>query len=351
MKTTKTITALMLGDVARFVVVAGSVAVADVSFVDDEDSLTPAAFADVDDSVFATTTSEPILLLRGTVLETSTDLSFDTPIGTWEHTRTYQSGLRLQQNGNSREAVSKEYFDAKGYLRWTIDAVGVVNYYGYHPVSGKRTLVVRDVDTTNLPTTITNGSTNVVAWKDKLPFSRSNSLATALNQTTNQEYDEQGRLVKTVGNDGISEFTIYDNNRRIQISAWDAKAKLPTLPIQVIETNDAGNVTSTYSVLPTNVVVEGNRPIGISSNKKQKVSWTRYHYAPLHGGLEYVDKYHTLATDEGKLGDNYYRTTHIRDQLGREVATARFVDNDKWQVRFEEGQAGTKKFTLPTRLV
>ncbi|MDR3110372.1 MAG: hypothetical protein LBU65_11925, partial [Planctomycetaceae bacterium] len=73
--------------------------------LNDEDSLTPAAFADSDDSVFAATTSDPILLHRGTVLETSTDLSFDTPIGTWEHTRTYQSGLRLQQNVNDKRDV------------------------------------------------------------------------------------------------------------------------------------------------------------------------------------------------------------------------------------------------------
>ncbi|MDR3108304.1 MAG: hypothetical protein LBU65_01275, partial [Planctomycetaceae bacterium] len=196
MKTTKTITVLMLGVITCFAVTFGDV-------LNDEDSLTPAAFADVDDNVFAATTSAPILLHRGTVLETSADLSFD---------------------------------------------------YGYHPVSGKQTLVVRDVDTTELPTIITNGSENVVAWKDKLPFSRGNSLAKALNQTKYQEYDERGRLVKTVGNDNVSEFVIYDNNRRIQISAWDAKTKQPTLPIKVIETNDAGNVTSIYSVSPTNVL-------------------------------------------------------------------------------------------------
>jgi hypothetical protein len=65
--------------------------------------------------------------------------------------------------------------------------LGVITCFVIVLACGKQTLVVRDVDTTNLPTTITNGSANVVAWKDKTPFSRSNSLAKALNQTTNQD--------------------------------------------------------------------------------------------------------------------------------------------------------------------
>ncbi len=60
---------------------------------DEGDDLTPASFADgnADELVYAATSADPILLHKGTVTETATDLSLDTPIGEWEHTRTYQS--------------------------------------------------------------------------------------------------------------------------------------------------------------------------------------------------------------------------------------------------------------------
>lgn len=210
--------------------------------------------------------------------------------------------------------------------------MGVVTYYGFHPLNGKRTLLVRDVDTENLPTIIMENSEQVASWNGKSPFTRDPSWGQAINQITRTEYDTEGRIIKTIDQSGVVSYIIYDKNRTMKFSAWDKISAKPILPINVTETNVIGKIVSQYDVVPSSVLTEGNVPVGITQNAS-KVVWTIYRYDVLHGNLEHIDKYHQIpAIGFGSLGTHFYRTSYINDKLGRNMATVQFVEIGKWQV-------------------
>ncbi|MDR0610013.1 MAG: hypothetical protein LBG58_07885, partial [Planctomycetaceae bacterium] len=239
----------------------------------------------------------------------------------------------VTQNGSGVSSITHKYYDSYGNLRWTRDALGVVAYSAYHPVTLQRTLTVRDVDTGSLPAIITTDTDNIVAWSGNVPFSRDISLPTAFNQTISTEYDKRGRVFATTNPAGVVNYTVSDVKKTIQFLAWDETVSQPLLPINVIERNAAGKILESYQLPPTAVTVANNKPNGVSASAA-KITWTKYTYTS-SGLLQHVDRYHVIpASGTGTLGTNFYRTTSIYDTQGRQAATVQFAQTGKWQVDY-----------------
>ncbi|MDR2438824.1 MAG: RHS repeat-associated core domain-containing protein, partial [Planctomycetaceae bacterium] len=67
---------------------------------------------------------------------------------------TMQQAVPVTQNGSGISAVTNEYYDESGRLRWSRDALGVVTYYGYQPENGLQNVIVKDVNTSSLPSEV-----------------------------------------------------------------------------------------------------------------------------------------------------------------------------------------------------
>ena len=161
----------------------------------------------------------------------------------------------VTQNGNGVSAITQKYYDSYGNLRWSRDALGVVMYYGYHPITLQRTLTVRDVNTGSLPAIVTTDTDNVAAWTGNIPFTREVSLPTAFNQTVTTEHDKRGRVFATTNPAGVASYTIYGVRKTMRFSAWDHTVQQPILPIDVTEVNSAGKILESYQLPPTAVTV------------------------------------------------------------------------------------------------
>ena len=263
--------------------------------------------------------------------------------------KTTRQAIPESQNGTGVPAVTDSYFDESGWLRWERNPLGVVTYYGVHPTSGEDTVTIQDVDTSNPPAIIASGSKESAAWKDAVPFARNIVRSSQLtpvagevvdtkpaNRITSTEYDKQGDLVMTKRADGNVDYMVKTANRSMRFPCWDAQASRPMLPISVTETDDFERKLEEYTLPPTAVVATGNKPTGIQV-QAMKNTWTRYTYDDHSGSLKFVDRYHTIpASGVGTLGANFYRTVTIRDGRGREVATAQYIADGKWQVNFKK---------------
>jgi YD repeat-containing protein len=175
-----------------------------------------------------------------------------------------------------------------GNIRWTRDPLGMVAYYGYHPVTTQRTLTVRDIDTASLPTIVTTDTDNLVAWNGNVPFARKNSLSTAFNQTTTTEYDKRGRFFATTNPDGVTSYTVSDVKKTIHFSAWDTTTtQQSVLPIDVIERNAAGKILESYQLPPTVIVVTNGKPSSVSASAAKV---TRLFYVKLSKNFKIIGK-------------------------------------------------------------
>jgi YD repeat-containing protein len=165
------------------------------------------------------------------------------------------------QNGSGVSPVTQTYYDSYGKIHWTRDPIGVVTYYGYHPISTQQTLIVRDVDTSSLPAIITTDTENITAWSGSVPFTREVSLSTAFNQTSTIEYDKRGRIFATTNPAGVTSYTISDVRKTMRFSAWDETTQKPILPIDITETNAAGKILESYQLPPTTVTITNGKPM------------------------------------------------------------------------------------------
>ncbi|MDR2407104.1 MAG: hypothetical protein LBE13_03195 [Bacteroidales bacterium] len=158
-------------------------------------------------------------------------------------TRTDTSqAVPVSQNGNGVSSVTRTYYDSYGQIRWIRNALGVVTYYGYHPVTFQRTLTVRDVDTASLPAIIATDTDNIAAWNGSIPFTREASLPAAFNQTITTEYDKRERVFAATNPDGVTNYTVRGVKKTIRFSSWDTTTYQPVLPIDVVERNAAGKI-------------------------------------------------------------------------------------------------------------
>jgi len=236
------------------------------------------------------------------------------------------------QNGSGLPAITQDYYDTEGRLRWSMDALGVVTYYGYHPVQSLMTITVRDVDTANLPAVIIQKTHNAAPWFDPIPFQRAKDLPQAWNEISISEFDELGNRTQSRRAGGLPNIVLKEPRITIRLPQWDQAAGRPLSVITVDEMNATGQTLNFYTLPTSAVILDNGKPVGVDPSAK-KLSWTRYEYNPLHGTLTHIDSYHRIPEEgTGTLGEHFYRTVTIYDRLGRSAATIQYVQDGKWQV-------------------
>ena len=106
------------------------------------------------------------------------------------------------ENGTGTGAATTAWYDREGNLTWSQDADGFLTLNQYDATTGLLMETVRNVDTGHLPATIANAMDTVAAPDyphTSTPVATPLGDATSLNVTTNYSYDNQGRLVQTLG--------------------------------------------------------------------------------------------------------------------------------------------------------
>ena len=94
----------------------------------------------------------------------------------------------LNQNGSGVAAQTVDYYDQQGNLVWSRDGNGYLTYNQYDPVTGNLIETIQNVDST---TTLPSGASLPSGWS----FPTQNGLSA----TTDYSYDDQGRVVQTLG--------------------------------------------------------------------------------------------------------------------------------------------------------
>ncbi|MEM8672095.1 MAG: hypothetical protein AAGG48_31555, partial [Planctomycetota bacterium] len=238
--------------------------------------------------------------------------------------------IPTSQNGSGVATTTEKYFDEEGRLRWTKDGEGYVNYMSYHPDLGGTALSIIDVNTASLNGNITGtGSNKWVAWSGAAPLNRASGLPTALELTSKNEFDDEGRTFKRIDAGGSEHYVRYEDNKTYRFSYWTGGTSgSAELPVQVTETNDGGQPKSVYAVKPSKSQWNSGDalPELASYTTADYVSRTEYTYSdarPAH-----VDRYYDADAGSG----GYYRTSFLYDDQGRRGATVQEVAASKYQV-------------------
>ena len=233
------------------------------------------------------------------------------------------------QNGPATAVTTSEYYDDRGRLRWTQDGEGYVNYYSYNANTGGMGYIMVDVETDDLPTDITSGSSpDWIAWSDAVPFTHADD--DSLHLVTKYKYDDQGRQVSIEDAENMVTCTAYGDNQTRVYGGWDAASHTCALPIQVAKTNNDDLATDVYTVRPSGVTIgySGNLPTGFDGGETQAdyITWTRYAYNDSTAMLEKADRYHDIpGVGAGEMGANFHRTFHRYDTLGLRTHTIQVV--------------------------
>ena len=244
------------------------------------------------------------------------------------------------QNGPGTSAVSEQYFDKKGRLRWTKDALGYVNYYSYHPDTGGLAYKAIDVDPSSMPSSSTGNDTkwdpstqdgdgNSTYDSSGIP-TRSGTISTALELVTTTEFDSQGRTTLRTDPGGAKHYTVYEDTRTLKFPYWDSTNSVCLQPIGVTVLCDCGQVDERISVKGNygSISVTSSAPTGFSSDPSQSdyVAWTRYDYDDATGKLSTIDTYHDIpSSGTGTLSTNFNRTVMQFDDEGRSTYTIQTV--------------------------
>ena len=240
--------------------------------------------------------------------------------------------ISTSQNGSGTSTTTSQYYDEEGRLRWTKDGEGYVNYYSYHADFGGKALQVLDVNTSSLNSDITGtGSGKWVAWSGAAGLTRASGLPTALELTTKQGYDDQGRNFKTVDAGGSEHYTRRETNKTMSFSFWTGDTSgSAELPVQVVETDDNGRVTEGYAVKPSKSQWDSTNglPKLASYTSADYVARVVNNYDATSGRLSSVDRYYDADAGSG----GYYRTTYLYDDMGRQGATIQEVASSKYHV-------------------
>jgi RHS repeat-associated protein len=239
------------------------------------------------------------------------------------------------ENGNGQTTTKSRYFDKVGRLRWTQDGEGYVNYYSYHPKTGRLAYFVLDVDPTSMPSDASNQTTKWVAATDSgagtysagIP-TRSGSLPTALAIVHRSEYDDLGRLRKTIHPDpshATPDFVAYEalafnGVNRMRVSKFPAWGGGTSLPVE--STLYTGSFDPLSQLRVSNAatsITGGSTPTGIGAPALGDYrSLTSLTYDGVTGHLRYVDRYHSIPGSlPGTMGTDYHRTGFKYDAQGR----------------------------------
>lgn len=253
---------------------------------------------------------------------------WDTDDAALKQATTTLPAIPTSQNGSGVATTTEKYFDEEGRLRWTKDGEGYVNYLSYHPDLGGSALAIIDVNTGSLNGDITS-SNKWVAWSGAAPLTRAPGLPTALELTSKNEFDAEGRIFKRIDAGGSEHYVRHEDNKTYQFSYWTGGTSgSAELPIQVTETNEGGQPTSVYAVKPSKSQWNSGDalPELASYTTADYVSRTEYTYS--ESRLTHVDRYHDADAGSG----GYYRTSYLYDDQGRRGATVQEVASSKFQV-------------------
>jgi len=255
------------------------------------------------------------------------------------------------QNGPGVSAVSEAYFDKKGRLRWTKDALGYVNYFSYHPNSGGISYSAIDVDPSSMPGTSTGNDTkwdpstqdgdgNGTYDSSGIP-ARSGAISTPLALVTMTEFDSQGRTTLITDAAGAKHYTVHETNRTLRFPYWDSTTSKCLMPIEVTVLCDCGQVDEQISVKGdySSISVASSAPTGFSTQPGQNdyVRWTRYDYDDQSNKLATVDTYHDIpSSGTGTLSTNFRRTVMQYDDEGRPTYTIQTVSGTSTSTGVEQ---------------
>ena len=285
----------------------------------------------------------------------------------YEYAYTFYFGMRAMQtrkitlpaipvseNGSGEPTVLWEGYDRDGRLRWTRDGEGYTSYYSYHPKTGGLALEITDVDTTNLPSAVTQGTDNWMRWEGSSLGSagavpadlvRDPSNPSPLGLTRTWEFEEDGRLRMWTGPGGEQHFKLYDLNRTMRFRYLDSttgspNSGKPILPVLVAEYDDAMQQVATYEVDPTKTTLSPQgKPSGLATGTSQGdyFHWMTAQLDGLTGRVTSLRRYHNIPDNgDGSEGtspaDNYYSTHFLYDALGRSATASQYVEDGKYQV-------------------
>ena len=255
------------------------------------------------------------------------------------------------ENGSGVQTKVERYFDKLGRLRWTKDGDGYVNYYSYHPDTGGLAYIALDIDPLSLPTSAdaTGNDSKWVKSTDEFPVGTSNAnlptrgvgsqtLPTALAIVTQREFDDLGRLVKTIdpptdeNTNGAEHHTVYvedDNGTSsddsddltivMHFPYWHSTNK-SAKPVQVAVADNGDVLLETYEIDGDSGSVTAGATPALSSSPSQDdyVRWTRFDYDDVNGRLEHADRYHNIpSSGNGTISTDFYRTIYQYDNRGR----------------------------------
>lgn len=294
-----------------------------VSATDYGDTVNPAIVTGTWDYPTQTTTRASGLnsTYSNTFYDSSTHLQIETQTTTLP-------AVPTTQNGSGVATTTSQYYDNLGRLRWTQDGEGYINYMAYNPVTGALAYQAIDVNPASLPSAATSGSSGnwdavtVGAANSNAP-TRSSSFPAPLALVTATYFDELGRQTQVTDTGGNNHYTAYANLQTIYFPFWNSTTSQCTLPIQVTNLNNGGQVSDQISVRAnyTAFTTSGGAPTGFSPGGPQQsdyVSWTHYTYDSNNGVLTYTDRYvDSPSSGPGTLSTDFYRTVTQYDTLGR----------------------------------
>ena len=278
--------------------------------------------------------------------------------------KTIYPTLVKEQNGPelSTDVESLVFYDQQGRVRWRKDRKGIVSYSSYCPANDLIAYHVVDVDTAPLSPEILNGEPGKWdAWPTGTPTDFESLGGDHLQLVTKNEYDLLGREYLRIdpttdqNPDGAEHYTAHESSgtgvdtveRRISCQYWDSTAGEPRLPIQVMEYDYRGLISSTYTLSPSSPLLQKSPsgvPVALSGTPtgSDLLSFTRYGYDPQTQRQLYVDRYHKIpATLPGTLSTNFDRQITLHDDEGNPIANIQTVEGTdessaRVQIRYTE---------------
>jgi RHS repeat-associated protein len=250
------------------------------------------------------------------------------------------------QNGSNVQTVTEEYYDQAGRLRWTKDGEGYVNYYSYHPGTGKLAFEAIDVNTASAASGSTGNDAKWVSWNDDgdgdssynsvAKPTRGSGLPTALALVTSHEYDALAREFLRTDAKSVKHYTAYETSgvvdRIIHFPYWDASTSKSRLPVEVTELDVFNRVSAEYTLAPNTPTLSSGTPVALGSTLEAATpeTLTRHIFDPLSGRRTETRRFHD--TSGNTVFTHYYPTQYLYDAEGRTGAVIQAVASAKYQV-------------------
>jgi len=230
--------------------------------------------------------------------------------------------VSVEQNGLGTAATTKQWFDASGNLRWSMNELGRVTYNAYDSLTGQLTETIADIDSataTSLGFTQTGWT-----WLATSPY---------VSATTDYQHDALGRITRSLGPAHLAD--IGGTMTNVRTATWvvylDAVHETRTAqgyatetspgvwttyaimgPISIKKTDRDGRTTdqiqATYSGTVANLVTA-------TISQSDYTAWTTYQYSKTR--LISMRVYDDIpSSGTGTLGTNYDQTSYGYENFG-----------------------------------